>query len=223
MLTPISNIVTSEGLVISQSLCYYSRFLFIQHLLPLLNASPEKRGRVVSVVSAGNEKANIDLDDLDVEKPGTWGWMKSQIHSITMMTMSMERLAEENKGVTFLHANPGLVKTGNLNRGWLDRWILQALANVVLAPVFLLFAFSIEESGKRMVYMITSGKYGGRGVGLAEGVVPGVTTRGEEKGGLFLVNWKGATLQNENALAKLRGEGQGRIWDKTMEVVGGYL
>lgn len=169
------------------------------------------------------ENANIDLEDLNLEKPGNWGGYKIQSHSITMMTMSMEQLAEGNQDVAFLHAYPGLVKTGNLNRGWRDRWILQALANIVLVPVFLLAAFSIQESGERMVYLMTSGKYGERGVRLGEGVVPGVTTRGEEKGGLFLVNWKGATILNEKTLPKLRCRAQETIWDKTMEVVGAYL
>jgi len=169
------------------------------------------------------ESANIDLDDLNLEKPNNWGGFKIQLHTITMMTMGMERLAEENGDVTFIHASPGLVNTGNLNRGWRDRWILQALANIVLAPVFLLFAMSLEESSERMVYLITGARYGGRGVELGDGVVPGVTTRGEEKGGLFLVDWKEGAVLNEGVLAKLRGEAQERIWDKTMEVVGGYL
>jgi hypothetical protein len=135
----------------------------------------------------------------------------------------MEQLAEDNKDVTFIHAHPGLVNTGNLNRGWRGRWILQILANIVLAPFFLLVAFSIEESRQRTLYLLTSAKYGGHGVPLQEPVPPGLTVRGEQTGSLFLVNQRGATVANEKVLSELRKEAKGRIWAKTTELLQPYL
>lgn len=209
---------TEEGLIISQSLGHYSRILFIQHLLPLLKASPTQ-GRVVSILGAGFETTRIDLDDLNLEKPGSFGRYKCLAHTITMLTAAMEQLAEANADVSFIHAHPGLVNTGNLNRGWRGRWILQALANVVLAPAFLLVAMGIKESAQRTLYLITSAKYGGHGVPLGESVPPGLTTRGKETGGLFLVDQRGATVANEKVMGALRKEAKGRIWAKDRKSV----
>ncbi len=209
---------TKEGLVVSQSLGHYSKILFIQYLLPLLKASTSQ-GRVVAVLAGGMERTNIDVDDLNLEKPGNFGGFKSHIHTITMLSMAMEQLAEDNKDVTFIHANPGAVNTGNLNRGWRDRWLLQLFANIVLAPVFLLVGFSIEESRQRMLYLMTSAKYGGHGVPLQEPVPPGLTSRGEETGSIFLVNNRCTTVANEKVLIELRKETKGRIWAKTTELL----
>lgn len=216
------SIETKEGLIVSQSLGYYSRILFIHHLLPLLKASTT-HGRVVAVLGAGMEGTYIDVDDLNLEKPGNFGRYKCLNHTLTMLTLAMEQLAEDNKDVTFIHAHPGLVNTGNLNRGWRGRWILQALANIVLAPFFLLLAFSIEESAQRTLYVMTSAKYGGHGVPLQAPVPPGLTVRGEETGSLFLVAQRGATVANEKVLTALRKETKGRVWAKTTEVLQPYL
>ncbi|KAK4153458.1 NAD(P)-binding protein [Chaetomidium leptoderma] len=213
---------TSEGLNVSQSLSHYSRILFIQHLLPLLKASTTQ-GRVVSILGGGLETTRIDLDNLNFEKPGSFSGMKCQTHNLVMQSMAMEQLAEDNKDVTFIHAYPGLVKTGNLNRGWRDRWFLQLLANIVLAPLFWIMAFSLEESKQRMFYLATSAKYGGHGVPLQEPVAPGLTSRGEETGSVFLVNHLCATVTNEKVMAELRKEAKGRIWAKTTEVTQPYI
>ncbi|KAB5546888.1 hypothetical protein GE09DRAFT_194160 [Coniochaeta sp. 2T2.1] len=211
---------TKEGLPVSHSLGYYSRILFIQHLLPLLKAST--RGRVVAVLGAGMETANIDLDDLNLDKPGSFTGFGIQNHTVTMLTMTLEQLAEENRDVTFIHAYPGLVNTGNLQRGWRGRWILQILMNIVVAPFFLFWAFTIEESRQRMLYIATSAKYGGRGVPQDDGVLPGLTTRGEETGGLFMVGHMCATMADEKLLTTLRRDAKERIWAKTVEVLGPY-
>src|SRR4051812_19735500 len=59
---------TAEGIEVSQSLEYYSRVLFIQHLLPLLHKS--ENPRVISVMAGGMENTfGIDYDDLDMKKP----------------------------------------------------------------------------------------------------------------------------------------------------------
>jgi hypothetical protein len=169
------------------------------------------------------ETTRVDLDDLDLAKPGAFWPYKCQFHTGTMLTMALERLAESNTDVTFVHSYPGLVNTGNLNRGWRGRWFLQGLANVVLAPFFFIIAISIQESRERTLYLLTSAKYGGRGVALEEGVVPGVTVRGEETGSVFLVNHWCGTVENEKVLTELRKGAKERIWERTVEVLGPYM
>ena len=178
---------------------------------------------MVSIGAGGEERANIDLDDLNLEKPGNFTWYKCLFHTVAMLSVTMEQLAEDNGNVTFIHAAAGFVSTGNLQRGWRGRWVFQLVMNVVLAPLYLLWAFSIEESRERMLYVVTSAKYGGHGVPLGEGVPPGLTTRGEETGGLFLVTYKCGTTANEKVFAKLRKEAKGRILAKTAEVLQPYL
>lgn len=220
---------TSEGLPVTQVIGHYSRILFIQHLLPLLKASPHG-GRVISVLGAGRESTAIDTSDIQLKKPGSWSGYGIQLHTITMQTVCLERLAEANREVTFIHASPGLVNTGNLNRGWQDHWILQAFANVVLAPAFALLAMGIQESRERMVWLMTTGRFGpkrgGSGGVKIEGVEKGFNTRGEEGncGGLYLVGWKGSSMLNEKTLKVLREGGKGEeICEETMEVIGGHL
>lgn len=171
------------------------------------------------------ETTRIDVDNLNFERPGSFRLFKARLLTVTMHTMAMEQLAEANKDVTFVHAYPGLVNTGNLNRGWRGRWLFQIVMNVVLAPFFLLWpaALSIDESRERMLYLVTSAKYGGHGVPLQDGVPPGLTTRGEDAGGLFLAGHCCGTVENEKVLTELRKEAKGRIWAKTEEVLRSYL
>ena len=79
---------TGEGLEIVQSLEYYSRMLFVLHLLPLLGEA--EAPKVVSVLAGGLERATIDLDDLNLKKPGNFGGMKAQMQYAAMNTMTLE-------------------------------------------------------------------------------------------------------------------------------------
>ncbi|KAK7213911.1 hypothetical protein V2G26_021089 [Clonostachys chloroleuca] len=81
---------TSEGLDPTFTLQHFSRMAFITHLLPLLRASAN--GRV---------------------KPGAYGAIRSQVQVIAMNTLVMEKFAEQEPNVTFVHTFPGQVNTGN--------------------------------------------------------------------------------------------------------------
>ncbi|KAI1390273.1 uncharacterized protein F4822DRAFT_401389 [Hypoxylon trugodes] len=213
---------TTEGLAVPLVLGYYARIMFTQLLLPLLKESTIQ-GRVLAILGHGTMDFFFDINDLNLEKPGNFGGGKCQCHSSIMLTMGMEQLAEEHKDVTFIHSYPGLVNTGNLNRGWRGHWFLQALANIVLAPAFFFIAMSIEESRERTLYMLTSAKYGGHGVPLGGGVVPGLTERGEETGGIFLVNHKNATKSDEKWMKRMREKAKEKILTTTEKVLGPYV
>lgn len=212
---------TFEGLDISHALCFYSRICFIENLLPQLRLG---HGRVVSVHSGGLERSCLfNTTDLNLEQPGAFGAMSTQPQMGVMGTLTLERLAEkeENADVTFMHSHPGIVRTGNLFRGfeegswghWGAKWVMDPLMRVV--------EYSFEEAAERHVFQCTSGVFGGRGPVL-EGVV-GRTTRGEEKGGLFLVNWKCDTVMNEWELGKLRTNAQEVVWEKVHEMIGPHV
>lgn len=211
---------TGEGIEITQSLGYYSRILFMQHLLPLLSAA--EAPRIVSVLGGGGERTTVDLDDIDLKKPGNFGVYKTHVQYIAMSSTAMEKLATENPDVTFIHSSPGCVSTGNVNRG-LDAssTIKSWLVWLFLEPLIGLFSFSDEESGQRNLFQSTSAAFGGRGVSWKG--TAGITSHTKTGGGLFLVSSKCDCTPNEGVMAVLRENAQGKIWDHTQEVLGPYL
>jgi NAD(P)-dependent dehydrogenase (short-subunit alcohol dehydrogenase family) len=213
---------TAEGIEIAQSLEYYSRMLVILHLLPLLGEA--EAPKVVSVLRGGMEWATIDLDDLDLKKPGNFSIIKAPMQHAAMTTATLEKLANGNPNVTFIHSCPGWVNTGNVRRG-LDpnspNSIMAWFVWLILEPLIRLFAVSDEESGQRHLFQSTSAAFGGRGV-LWKGK-PGINSLGKQADGLFLVNYKCDCIPNAKVMALLRVKALGKVWDHTQEVLRPYL
>ena len=210
---------TAEGLEIVQSLEYYSRMLFVLHLLPLLGEA--EAPKVVSVLGGGLEWATIDMDDLDLKKPGNFGGVKAQTQYAAMNTTTLEKLADDNPNVTFIHSWPGWVNTGNVRRGSDPHSIMAWFVWLILEPLIGLFGFSEEESGQRHLFQSTSAAFGGRGVRWKG--KPGINSRGKPADGLFLVNFKCDCTPNAKVMPLLREKALGKIWDHTQEVLRPYL
>jgi NAD(P)-dependent dehydrogenase (short-subunit alcohol dehydrogenase family) len=210
---------TAEGLEIVQSLEYYSRMLFALHLLPLLRVA--EAPRVVSVLAGGLERAAINLDDLDLKKPGNFGGFTAQKQYAAMNTTTLEKLASENPHVTFIHSWPGAVSTGNVRRGQDPNSIVAWLIWLILEPLIGLLGFSEEECGQRYLFQSTSAAFGGRGVPWKG--KPGVNSLEKQADGLFLVNNKCDCTPNAKVMPLLREQAQGKIWDHTQEVLRPYL
>lgn len=212
---------TTEGLDVSHALELYTRVTFAQNLLPELRASPA--ARVISVMAAGMENARLlDVNDLKLEKPGAWFVAGTQFHMGMMNTLVLEKLAEEpeNAGIVFIHSHPGIVRTGNLFRGWGEDSWGPWLSATFFDPILRLFAISLEESAERYLYQVTSGAFGGKG--LRGDGVEGKTTRGKESGGLFLVSKKCNTVANEGEMIKLRAKAGDVVWETVQGIVGPY-
>lgn len=210
---------TAEGLEIAQSLEYYSRVLFVLHLLPLLEAA--EAPRVISVLGGGLERRTVDLDDLGLKKPGNFSVIKAQPQYMAMNTMALEKLAGENLNVTFIHSWPGWVNTGNVRRGRDPNSALSWLIWILLEPLITLFSFKDDEAGQRHLFMGTSAAFGGRGVPWKG--KPGVNSLEKQANGLFLVNYKCDCTTNAKVLPQLREKSQGKIWEHTLEVFRPYL
>lgn len=211
---------TSEGIEIAQSLEYYTRILFTLHLLPLLNEA--EAPKIVSVLGGGMERASMDLDDLDLKKPGNFNFMKAQAQYIALTTTTMEKLSNDNPNVTFIHSWPGWVDTGNVHRG-LDSTstIMSWVVWLIINPLIKIFSVSDEESGQRHLFQSTSAAFGGRGVPWKG--KPGVNTLGQQADGLFLVNYKCDSTPNAKVTPWLREKALGKVWDHTQEILGPYL
>ena len=211
---------TEEGVEIAQSLEYYSRVLFTMHLLPLLNQA--EAPKVISVLAGGMERTtSIDLDDLDLKKPGNFGGVKAQTQYLAMNTMALDKLANGNPKVTFIHSWPGMVSTGNVRRGRDPNSITAWVVWLLVEPLLRLIGFSDEESGQRHLFQCTSAAFGGRGVPWKS--KPGVNSLKKETNGLFLVSNKCECNANAKVIPVLREKAQEKVWLHTLEVLRPYL
>ncbi|KAF2092449.1 NAD(P)-binding protein [Rhizodiscina lignyota] len=209
---------TIEGNEIGRSLCYYGRILFITQLLPLLNAS-SNNPRILSILAAGNESSSIPLDDLDLKKPENFGLVSSSKSAATHTTLSMLKLAQENPRVIFIHHYPGGVKTDLFKKVWGEKWWWW-----LFAPLLAMAGTSPEDAGEKAVYLLTSSKYGGKGVPLSASERPGLTmAKTKEVGSLFNINEKVQELYQEKVMADLNRMDAGAIvWRKTLETLKPY-
>ncbi len=211
--------VTAEGVGLVQSLEYYSRVLFVMGLLPALKAA--EAGRVVSVLAGGAERVNaLRVEDMDLEEPGVFGAVAAQTHIATLNSLALDKLAEENEGVVFIHSWPGWVDTGNARRGveegswmgWVIRWILE--------PIVRRFSFSHEDSGQRYLFQCTSAAFGGRGVQW-DGK-PGVNSVGTQAAGFFRVKFR-CDCAEDKVMPALRERAGDKVWNHTLKVLEPYL
>ncbi|KAK8102436.1 hypothetical protein PG984_015582 [Apiospora sp. TS-2023a] len=209
---------TSEGLEASLTTRYYSRLRITQLLLPLLNQS--KSPHVVSVLAGGHEGA-LKEDDLGLTNPKNFSVASSAIHSSTMGTLTLEKLAAENPRISFVHTYPGIVITPLFDR--MATGITGLIIRYLLAPIIRLFTRSIAEAGQLGLFYATSERYSVDGgiVSLSEAgsgaLKMGTRTNGGQ--GIFLVGAGGDIVDNEKVLAPLRKKDMERkVWEHTEEV-----
>ncbi|KAF2449919.1 hypothetical protein P171DRAFT_428045 [Karstenula rhodostoma CBS 690.94] len=212
---------TSEGLEISQVLSYYTRALVVSHLLPLLKKAESPR--VVSVLGGGMERtSSINVDDIDLKKPGSFGITTAQPHYVTLNTVFLDKVASEHPDVTFVHSWPGMVNTGNVWRGLhASQSILYWAIWGLLEPLIRLISFTDDEAGQRNLFLCTSAAFGGRGVPWTGEA--GTSTLGTQDGGLFLANYKCESTPNAKVIPVLRNKATAKVWEHTHEVLRPYM
>ncbi|KAK7428173.1 hypothetical protein QQZ08_005239 [Neonectria magnoliae] len=192
---------TREGLDPSMTTRYYTRLCALQKLLPLLNnaASP----RVVSVLAAGLE-GPLNEDDLDLRDPAHWSHWNASVHSATMGTLALEKLARENPRLSIVHWLPGPTSTPGLAR-------IERLSKAWPNPM------AQEEAGARALFLATSDRYAVNG-GLLP-VPEGLEVAKKSGGGIFLVDPKGENTGNEDLLGDFRKRGVDEaVWSFTQKV-----
>ena len=193
---------TAEGLEPSMTTRYYSRQLLLEKLLPLLSSQDAPSPRVVSVL-AGGQEAPLDEADLDLRDKSSWSFWNASVHSATMHTLSLERVARENPRLSIVHWFPGPVSTPGLTRA----------ANFGMK---LPDPMSAVESGQRGVFHATSDRYARHGslVPSVSGELLGVAKT--TAGGIWLLDPRGEVTDNEKVLAEMRKDGlPDRVWEFT--------
>lgn len=224
---------TTEGLDQKLSRNYYGRLRFAHQLLPLLHSASPQISRVISVLGAGAESSSFDLSDLDLKQ--NFSINNAARHAIVMTDFAFEEAAKLHPTTSFIHSNPGMVKTGFMREtGPLVRFAGN-VAMALMSP----FAVDIEECGERHLFVATSDMYppreqynsGGGGGGEGEGKGGGeggieIPERGGvQKGtdgvvgsGAYPTGWNGEFKVNEKVLKQLRGQDAGpKIWGHLME------
>lgn len=185
------------------------RFAF--NLLPQLTQAADSGGlaRVVSVLAAGKEN-KIFLDDLALKK--NYGLRSCLNHSATMNSFAVEELAAANPRISFIHSEPGTVKT-NIGKG---------LGPVlkVMWDAFLFVAKSwtvpLQESGERHLYEATSNSYPPQSISEESAAIG---SNGVKGSGAYLLSWDGAPCGAVDIMEKYRSQDAGKeIWKHTLDV-----
>ncbi|KAL8692799.1 MAG: hypothetical protein Q9218_002240 [Villophora microphyllina] len=216
--TLVSHTETPESLHFATSLVYYSRTRFIVNLLPLLQQASTLR-RVVTVFAAGKE-GPITASDFQAWKVPV---LSQRGHLSSLITVSLEALAKDAPGVSFIHNFPGSVKT-NLARGG------EGPAIYVLKQVFKVIGPMInmpnEECGERQLFLATSARYPSKdleasGVPLVAGGTPVANgTSGKSGSGVYSIVSDGESSGSKvvELLARFRKEGMvEQVWRHTRE------
>ena len=106
--------------------------------------------------------------DLGLQNPENYSWTAALDNWSTMMTLSFEYLAANEKSMTFMHSFPGLVRTENFNRmassapasvGSLGRFLVALAARFAFTMQWLL-GVSALDSGASAAFLLCSDRYG---------------------------------------------------------------
>jgi NAD(P)-dependent dehydrogenase (short-subunit alcohol dehydrogenase family) len=141
---------TEEGIDKKLACNFYSRFLLIKELMPLLeNAAKDgEESRVLTILAAGKE-GEIYEDDLDLKK--NYGLLTAANVATTYNSLMVEEFAKLHPTVGFSHIYPGLVDTPiTSNLPWYIRYP---------SKLFSFMATSQEDCGEIMTYALTNEKY----------------------------------------------------------------
>lgn len=178
--------------------------------------------RRVVTVFAGGKEGPIDTNDYQ-------GWkvplMSMRGHASSMVTLSLEAIAQKAPDVTFIHNFPGPVKT-NLARG--TKGVAMAVMRAIFKVIGPFVYLPNQEVGERHLFLATSARYppstaSGVAVSsvvpLPEEVPVAKGTDGETGSGVYSIDWDGESAGPETVelLAKLRKQGLvEKLWEHTM-------
>ncbi|KAM0269023.1 hypothetical protein ACHAPA_004632 [Fusarium lateritium] len=210
---------TKEKLEPSLTTRFYSRVRAIQVLLPLLNRS--ENPHVINILAGGQEGPLVE-DDLDLAKPGNYGVTSSAQQAATMLTLTLERFAQENPKISFVHAFPGLTATPLLSRG--SSGVIGFLLQWIVTPLGGLFFASPEDVGARALFYATNARFTVESAEASATPIPeGLSKASRSAGGVFLVDPKSEAFDNEKVLVGLREKSAEKVRAHVDQVFKGVL
>lgn len=188
---------------------------FIQNLLPNLTQAASAGGlaRVVSVLGPSNEGKLIE-NDLDLKK--NYSLSNAASHAITMTSLSMIHLAATNPSISFVHSNPGGVKT-DIMRDFNP--LVKGLTNglfALLTPISTRIGLnSVKDAGERHVYAAANPAFAPR-----DKNVQTMGADGEKGSGAYRVNYDSSIVESKLELIKeylTNGMGK-KVWEHTTDM-----
>lgn len=200
------------------NLHYYSRMRFVVNLMPeLAKAAPSQLkdnsdnhppspaaglSRVVSVLAARNE-GRLILDDLPLKNH--YSLRNCANHAVTMNSLVMEELAANHPQTSFIHANPGIIKTNIMREfGPVMQWAVSAL--MVLARPWVI---PLEESGERHLYIAANPRFAPRASTPQSSALSSVNSI--EGHGAYLLDWDQSPCGNQKVLQPYRATETGKL------------
>ncbi|KAJ6473771.1 NAD(P)-binding protein [Mycena sanguinolenta] len=152
---------STEGVDRQMAALYYSKWAFIDGLLPALRAARDAGhdARVAAVHTAGRG-GPIDLADLGLERTMSGGLLRGAKGLVSQVASYQDLMAEgfaadaANANIAFTHAFPGTVDTPLLRAS--PSAVLRAIHYVrfLVFPTLFWRAMSIEECGERQLYAL---------------------------------------------------------------------
>ncbi|GBP72211.1 Retinol dehydrogenase 14 [Eumeta japonica] len=146
----LGNKKTEDGLLAGMQVNYFGPFLLTCLLLPLLKRS--KSSRIINVSSNFYTKGNIDMDNLNFDKPDTFNevqvYANSKLCGILMGVELSRRLEGSNVTINSLH--PGAVDSDVM------RSINGQVHARVIATIMRLFYKNVWEGVQTAVYLAVS-------------------------------------------------------------------
>jgi hypothetical protein len=140
-----------------------------------------------------------------------------------MTDFMLEHIAQNAPEVSFVHDYPGPVKSG---LGRETNSVLIRIAITILKIFGPLVYIPTKESGERHLFLATSARYpprgeakGTTGVPVPSGVSVAGGTNGQERSGVYAVNWDGESAgpKSLDILAKMRDEDMVKqVWEHTV-------
>lgn len=176
------------------------------------------------MLAAGRESTDLFLDDLSLKEAGHFDVPTYARHVATMVTLTMERFAKqpENKDIVFVHAYPGSVATNLLRKSWGDQKPSGPPSAGPQGGVSR--RWTVEEAGQKVLYLMTSAEYGGKGVAVPGARSSDSAMNHQTGGTLFAVNDVMEILQQDKLLERLQDQGApDAIWDYTVKSVASWL
>lgn len=206
-----------EGLDRITSIRYHARLRILVSLLPLLRLSHSPR--VISVL-AGGQEGTLNLSDLAMTQPGTYGPLYAASAAASMTTLFFEDLSKkpDNEKIVFVHIFPGLVDTGLKveNTGF----FITFLFDYVLKTLTKLVGYTADEAGERVLFAATNGRFRRLSPGTsAEGTLIQEGSDGVQGSGVYLVTADSSVVTGGGnaALKKLRGQNAGeKVYEYTV-------
>jgi NAD(P)-dependent dehydrogenase (short-subunit alcohol dehydrogenase family) len=157
--------VTKDGFEEQFAVNYLGHFLLFLLLRPALlaAATPQLGSRVVNISSSGHRQSNVDLDNLNFEKPDSYNQWVAYGSSKTAMILMANEIERRygSQGLNGLSINPGGIETGltvhipEVAQSWFTNPDVVRLMKSVEqgAATTLVGAVDLDTKGKGGVYL----------------------------------------------------------------------